>query len=433
MGIRERGIARQKRVRAERGRIRAERGQSRARQRSRPGWTSDTGILIGALAFTALAAVILAVVQQGIGSGAAPASRESAAEQAGLSLSGPVHPFDVDLPYEDVLEPLVDLRRSGNLEQPAFQRFEGAVWSIHQAALDHTAGRLGLSRSEKRQALRRAEKTRQGTAKSYYDDYRSMMESSEQIPDGISRFSYEMSGAAKGFSAILAKRLCDVTIFALEVSTDKNMAGVSLLSLPCGLVMKEVLLPVTEEMEQRALLQDYVVGREAITDHLRSSVVEMATAKDEFSIILRETFTREIFGFTSEAKVRVTLAAKVKAGFDLGHLFSYEINSATREFIVTLPEPELLSTEVQPDIDKMEDGWFVEIDERKLNAVLADGRRRASQRAESTGLLEKARENAEVVVRQLFAPLANTPRASYGVRVEFQTDPLEIGGLENRS
>lgn len=425
-GTRKAATARQRRRLSSRNKAQAKRRRTRAvgrRRKARGGARASREgkrlVLVGTLA-----ASLLAVVLAGQLWGPESVSLPPPGPPAVAGIPGAIHPFNADLPYEDLLEPLADLRRQGSLDKPSFQRFERAVWSLNEAALSHTADRLGLSSSQRRRALERAEGIRQITAQNYYDDYRDLMGSTGQTPSGFNDFSYEISGTARDFSTILGKHLCDDTIFAFELNSKSHPAPAALLlSQPCSIVMTEVLVPLNKEMEESALLQDLVLGNEAITGHLRTAVVELATAKDEFSFDMSQTFARDIFGFTSEAQIQVTVIARVKAGFDLDRFFSYEIDSATQEFIVTLPEPELLSVEVHPDIDKIEDGWFVTIDEQKLSSVLADAPARARLRAEKTGLLVQAKENAEVVVRQLFAPLANTPRVSYGVKVRFRTSP----------
>lgn len=67
----------------------------------------------------------------------------------------------------------------------------------------------------------------------------------------------------------------------------------------------------------------------------------------------------------------------------------------------------------------MDDGWFIEIDESKLNEANKIAKRRLQQQAIRSGILERAKEHADVIIGALFAPLASNPRLKYEIEVEF--------------
>ncbi len=90
--------------------------------------------------------------------------------------------------------------------------------------------------------------------------------------------------------------------------------------------------------------------------------------------------------------------------------------------VVTIPKPTILSIRPNLRVQNIDDGFFVDIDEPKINTAIREIEKRAQERALEAGILDKAKGNAQTIARQLLAPIVTTPLGAYGIRVEFLAD-----------
>lgn len=378
-----------------------------------------------------LATVALAGLAVGIGwavSAALDLKQEKAREALLGELSivehdGPIFPFRDRLNLLPIIEAIADPNEgAGRRRSRTPVEVENAVWNLHDSALTHVTRSLNLTDSSTRLLRKNLRERNSAIATLYIDEARREFVQAQVIPGEVRYFSYRLSDAARSFSRVLSRRLCDVMILSYGLSSPSrqdSMPG-QLLEVPCKIVLGEVLLPISESLESQGLLADYLEGREAVSERIRHAIVELATAEDDFDIALSETYRREILWGSSVAHLRLHVKARVKAGFDLREFFSYEVDVDARSLIVTLPEPRLLSVEVLPKIQSMEDGWFVDIDEDKINQALATGRIRAAEAAVSSGLLGNARSNASLLIVDMLSPLAYTPTTNLRIVVDFK-------------
>ena len=70
----------------------------------------------------------------------------------------------------------------------------------------------------------------------------------------------------------------------------------------------------------------------------------------------------------SSTDIEVSAISILKVGFKIDQYFDLKLNTKNKIVTVTLPEPTVLSHEVYPRIDKLDIGWFREI-EKILKAI----------------------------------------------------------------
>lgn len=352
------------------------------------------------------------------------------AELASLRPSStPVFPFRFNQSFEPLL---VTLAASQTTERTP-EQLEAPLWELHESVVTHVARRLELPEEAREIVVRRARDRHKAMVDLYYREFHNAISQETAIPDAEGAFSFRLASAARDFSRILSQQLCGYTLSALHAEIDIPGAK-AVLAVPCEVILTEVLLPITEEMESQGLLLDYVNGRETIENQLQRAILELGTAETEFDDQVSLEYSKKLYfdWAVSRGNLRISAHPRVKAGFDLLQYFSYQVDGAREELIVTLPPPKILSVTPNLRIDQLREGFLVNIDEAKVNEAIAIIEASARQRAIDSGLLEVARANAQATVRQLLLPLARSPLGVYGVRVEFadRTDKLVISDAE---
>ena len=88
----------------------------------------------------------------------------------------------------------------------------------------------------------------------YLRDFQLLFGADELVPDTAYDFSFRFSGTARDFSRVLSKRLCDFTALAFGLAFEAPVAeAVTLLTFPCGVILHDVLIPLTEKLEDEGL------------------------------------------------------------------------------------------------------------------------------------------------------------------------------------
>ncbi len=96
-----------------------------------------------------------------------------------------------------------------------------------------------------------------------------------------------------------------------------------------------------------------------------------------------------------------------------------------KQMILTLPEPEILSNEVDPKIVNMEDGLLVDIDKAKINQVLRQGKNWSYNQAIESGILDKAMDNSDMILKTIFQPIVAATDQHYKVVIKFKSSTNE--------
>jgi hypothetical protein len=170
------------------------------------------------------------------------------------------------------------------------------------------------------------------------------------------------------------------------------------------------------------VIQDFTVSKVSIKQHIRKMIVEMGTVKDNFRTVFDEEYTLKlIFGLKSQANLKLQVKSIVKAGFKLDKFFKLEFDHGTKEIVLTLPEPEILSNEIDARVKNMEDGWFVKIDKEKLNWVNQKARQWSYDKAIESGILKNAKRNAELILKTIFQPIVLATDQDYKISIRFKT------------
>ncbi len=95
------------------------------------------------------------------------------------------------------------------------------------------------------------------------------------------------------------------------------------------------------------------------------------------------------------------------------------------EIIITLPEPEVLTNEIVPKIENIEEGWFIEIDKQKINKALVNVKKILKNEALKSNILDRAKENAGSILKVIFQPIVMAADPPLKITINFELPKKE--------
>ncbi|MEM6885360.1 MAG: DUF4230 domain-containing protein [Verrucomicrobiota bacterium] len=145
------------------------------------------------------------------------------------------------------------------------------------------------------------------------------------------------------------------------------------------------------QVEPEVKLQSKVIQLQS------SPILELAFIEKEFHL----TNTWKGKWLRSEKELTVSGTYRAKAGFDLEKQFVVEVNQTEQLVYVSLPSPELLSVDLQDDLElEGKSGLWNRITDEDRTMVMNDFRRDAEAHVLESGLLEEVRQEAEKRLRE---------------------------------
>lgn len=303
-----------------------------------------------------------------------------------------------------------------------------AIDETHRAVIDELSRVYGLTADERAAAFQQFEDQRDDEVAAYIDSL-TRIEVSRTDGDSSELFDLRTYEAASDFSVVLADRSCQAFSFAMSYSpagtTQKHM-----LKGLCGIVAHELLMPLTTALRDRALVIDIEASRSELKEHLRTAIAELAVAEDRLATTFSRDFTRTFFAdtwaeFHSTATLEINASGVIKAGYDLREYFDLTVDHMDKRLIVTLPEPRILSRDIELEVASDRDGFLSKVTPEKRTQALRQIRSELQRRAVQGGLLVEAKEKVEGLVQIIYSPLSYLPEGSYAVEVQF-SDGISI-------
>lgn len=376
-------------------------------------------LLLGSLgAVLALAAAYAAGVLFPV---SLPASRPADVRPlAGADFAKTIETID----YAAAVDVITSVRIHGH--EADLAPFASLVDSLHGLVLAHIAARLALTPEEQAYVLDAY--TRESA--SAVVDYASLLAPGPAHPVEAATntlVTYQSYDAVNEFVGVLSGHVCGLLHFPGRVllGQARGLVGRERVEktlgpgLSCDDVLGETLAPLAYALRRQAVIHDLNTSQLTITSQVRRMVAELATAEETITAEFSDAYATRVLFLKSTATVHARARGTVKAGFDLNRGFGVEIDHDARRFLVHLPEPQILSSDVEVEFTGVDNGVFASIDLPRYNAALVRAREMVRERARQTGLLGAARRNAEQLVVSIFQPVMALPQFGYDVYVVF--------------
>ena len=137
---------------------------------------------------------------------------------------------------------------------------------------------------------------------------------------------------------------------------------------------------------------------------------ELATQEMIGTVVHTEKTAQSLFGLEipfTQSQYIYSYDFDIKAGYDFSYI-KYEIkdDEENKEILIYLPEAKILSTEILTDSFEVyyeKESIFKRITLSDNNIALKDMKKLAEDNAVSNGIYEKAKSNAEIILKAFFA------------------------------
>ena len=162
------------------------------------------------------------------------------------------------------------------------------------------------------------------------------------------------------------------------------------------------------------------ISADVIQDGLRD-MGELATEEYYFKEVVSYSSIKQFLGLNlglTESSYLAGYEGVIKAGIDFTEI-KVGKDDDNKIITVTLPRTRILSSEINPDSFELyseKEGWRNPISVTDYNNSLAELVKKAETSATERGVLEKAGENAQLIIRNFIMTLLGDP--SYSVQFE---------------
>lgn len=156
--------------------------------------------------------------------------------------------------------------------------------------------------------------------------------------------------------------------------------------------------------------EDQIQHESKVTKFGFEDIGELATQEMIGTVVHTEKTAQSLFGIEipfTQSQYIYSYDFDIKAGYDFSYI-KYEIkdDEENKEILIYLPEAKILSTEILTDSFEVyyeKESIFKRITLSDNNVALKDMKKLAEDNAVSNGIYEKAKSNAEIILKAFFA------------------------------
>lgn len=324
--------------------------------------------------------------------------------------------------FQVTIDPELALRV---LQNPRRYRreFDGLVYEINTDILRHVSNRMGLNDSLRRAALREYDLQHDQFTELYYNDFMRMRDTSAAVYEAW----YEEGGrkVIEIFEEVASHYTCFMVnkVLAAVIRTRNGniLARGADVENPCKIATGEALRPMVARMKERAAIDDYSKSKGLFQQKVENVIGELATIEIRDKKGLNKEIKTNVLGLdVSRTDVEITAISILKVGFRLQNNFTLELDERTKTVRIILPEPEILSHEVLPKVEKLDIGWLREVESVNINEGVNSLREAFREEAIESNVNQRAKEQARSLMETMFTPVVRGLGDDFKIEVEFR-------------
>ena len=314
------------------------------------------------------------------------------------------------------------------------REFNELIYNFNLQLIDHVANRMALPDTVRTKIRAEYEKQHPYLQRLYFNDFVALQDTS-------SRFYQEWYNSASAdavtmLNEVASKYTCflinQLLATALETTDGKISVAGRNVDTPCGVALTEALQPMIKRLEDRAAIQDFSRSKGFLEQKIERVTAQLATMEVRDKKGLNKQMQTKLWGFNvSSSELEVTAVSVLKVGFDLHKYFEINIDGNRKTVVVALPEPEILSHEVYPRIDKLDIGWMREVEDADFNKNFNLLRKEFRREALESDIMDKAKTQAQELMQTMLGPLISKIGRDYKLQVAFHnTNPGILDDFE---
>ncbi len=303
------------------------------------------------------------------------------------------------------------------------REFNQLIYDFNLSLLRHVGNRMGLPDSLRRMIKPIYKKHHPYIQRMYFDDFVALQDTSAQMYE----IWYENGNktAVEILSEVASKYTCFMItkVFADLLKTDEGRIFVkgNKVDTPCGIAMTEGLKPLLSRLDERAAVNDFSRSKGFMKERVEKTIAELATMEVRDRKGINRQLQTKVWGMNvSSSDVEISAISVSKIGFKLDRYFDITLNEKRNLVTITLPEPEILSQEVHPKIDKLDIGWMREVEGLDLNKNIDLLRKHFRRDVRESDVMDKAKKRATELMETMFSPLLFSMNKKYKLSVRFK-------------
>ena len=303
------------------------------------------------------------------------------------------------------------------------REFEAMIYDFNLSLLTHVANRMNLSDSLKTRVRAEYDKHHPYVFKLMFEDFTAMKDTSSILYN--TWYGSEMTTAVDLLNEVASKYTCFMVtqIFGTLLKTEEGKIYIKGkdVDTPCGVAMMEGLKPMIERLKAKAAIEDFSRSKGIINERVERTIAELGTMEIRDRKGISTAKQTKVLGFdVSSTEMEMSAISILKVGFKLDKYFDIKLSSAEGTVTVVLPEPEIISHEVFPKIDKLDIGWLQELEQGDFNRNMDLLRREFRQDAIESDVMNKAKDRAVELMETIMMPIVRGVNNNYKLRVRFK-------------
>ena len=327
--------------------------------------------------------------------------------------------FQVKIDPENALRILQNPRRYK-------RELDQLIYDINTDILGHVSNRMGLNDSLRVEVLREYERQHPEIAALYYKDFMRMRDSTGAVyqvwyEEGGGKLIQIFEEVASNYTCFMVNKIMAAVI---RTRNGNILAKGADVQNPCKIATGEALRPMMARMQERAKIDDFSKSKGLFKEKVENVIGELATIEIRDKKGINKQLQTSIWGMNvSETDVEITAISILKVGFRLNQYFEVQLDEGSKTVVITLPEPEILSHEVLPKIEKLEIGWMRELESVNINEGVNKLREAFRAEALESNVMARAKTQAQDLMSTMFQPIVRGIGDDYKIEVRFDRAP----------
>lgn len=306
------------------------------------------------------------------------------------------------------------------------REFDVLVYDINTDILKHVSNRMGLNDSLRSEVIREYDRQHKEFAGLYYNDFMRSRDSTAAVyeawyEEGGTKLIEIFEEVASSYTCFMVNKVIAVVI---RTRNGNILAKGADVDNPCKVATREALRPLMARMEERAKIDDFSRSKGMFQEKVENVIGELATIEVKDKKGISKQLQTSIWGMNvSETDVEITAISILKVGFKLDQLFQVDLDERSKIVIITLPEPQILSHEVLPKVEKLDIGWMRELEGANINEGVNALREAFRNDAIESDVFTRAKGQAQELMNTMFLPMVRGIGRDYRIEVRFQQGP----------
>jgi hypothetical protein len=309
------------------------------------------------------------------------------------------------------------------------REFDELVYDINTDILRHVSNRMGLNDSLQREVIREYDRQHPQLTELYYTDFMRLRDTSAAVyetwyDEGGQKVTEIFEEVASNYTCFMLNKVLAAVI---RTRNGNILARGADVQNPCSIAMGEALRPLVARMRERAAIEDFSRSKGLFQEKVENVIGELATIEIRDKKGLSKNLQTTVWGVNvSETDVEITALSILKVGFRLTDYFDLALDENSKTVRITLPEPEILSHEVLPKVEKLDIGWLREVEGVNINEGVNALRESFRQDALESDVMARAQVQARELMDTMFGPLVAGMGDEYKLEVEFRRNPERV-------